>query len=91
MNGHVPKRVDIDAEPEKGDEKLYCRFCGGRLAEDENAAEHCSRRPATWSSKKKGVSSVSSVSDLLRTLPPQWDEPKEGKKIVMKLPNSLCH
>ncbi|KAF7731196.1 YEATS domain-containing protein 2 [Apophysomyces ossiformis] len=74
--------VDLDTEENSG----YCKFCGClrevhyRDYGSANADENCPRKPKGRSIRKRtgGLSSMTSVTNLLAQLDAGWDEVKEG-------------
>ncbi|KAG0168179.1 YEATS domain-containing protein 2 [Apophysomyces sp. BC1034] len=81
---HTPNKsaINLEAEESSG----YCKFCGC-LRETHhrdygiaNADDNCPRKPKGRSIRRRvgGLSSMTSVTNLLSQLEPGWDEIKEG-------------
>lgn len=73
-HGYTPQRSDAveEAEPMK---LGHCKFCGcSRDSSHGLDDNNCRYKPEAWSSKKRALSSVTSVSKLLSQLPPGWND-----------------
>ncbi|CEP11888.1 hypothetical protein [Parasitella parasitica] len=77
-NKYTPtKNATIEDARESDLPPGYCKFCGSlRDGHDETIDDHCPRRPKGWNSsrKKGGINSTTSVSKLLNTFEPGWDQ-----------------
>lgn len=84
-NKYTPVKMD-DAEEMKDSALPFgvCRFCGSlRDGHDEAIDDTCPRRPKGWNVRKRnaGISSISSVTNLLKTLEVGWDDPSDDMDI----------